>query len=90
MITHPVDQTILKGVTRTTLVKLLAELGVRLEERPFAPDEAYRAREAFVTGATTLVMPVVAIDDRPVGDGKPGTLATTLRARFHEMAEVSS
>ena len=50
VITHPVDQTILKGVTRTTLLKLLGELGLVLEERPFSPKEAYEAREAFVTG----------------------------------------
>ena len=64
MITHPVDQTILRGVTRTTLLALLGELGLALEERAFSLEEAHAAREAFVTGATTLVMPVVAIDDR--------------------------
>lgn len=89
VITHPVDQTILKGVTRTTLLKLLSELGLSLEERPFSPEEAYRAREAFITGATTLVMPVVAIDDRPVGEGKPGELVCDLRRRFHGMAQRS-
>ena len=85
VITHPVDQTILKGVTRTTLLTLIARLGLAAEERSFTLDEAYAAREAFVTGATTLVTPVVAIDDRPVGDGRPGPLTRELRAKHRSI-----
>jgi len=90
VITHPVEQAILKGVTRTTLLGFLAEAGLPLEERPFSIEEAYAAREAFVTGATTLVTPVVAIDDRPVGTGRPGPLATDLRRRYHARAQHSA
>jgi D-alanine transaminase len=90
VVTHPVDRSILKGVTRTTLLKLLDDLGLTFEERPFSPEEAYGAREAFITGATTLVMPVIAVDDRPVGQGAPGALTRELRRRFHDMAELSS
>ena len=89
LVTHPPDSTILKGVTRTTLLRLIAAMGLALEERGFTRDEAWAAREAFTTGATTLVMPVVAIDDRPVGDGRPGPVALELRARFHEVAQFS-
>ncbi len=89
LVTHPPDSSILKGVTRTTLLGLIAAMGLKLNERGFSRDEAWAAREAFTTGATTLVMPVVAIDDRPVGDGRPGPIATQLRRRFHEVAQFS-
>lgn len=90
LITHPPDRSILEGVTRTTLLNLLAAMGLRLEQRGFTRDEAYAAREAFVTGATTLVMPVIAVDDRPVGAGRPGPIAAELRRRFHEVAGTTA
>ncbi len=87
VVTHPSDGTaILKGITRTTLLAVLRDSGLDLDERPFSVAEAYEAREAFVTGATSLVLPVVAIDDHPIGDGRPGPIATALRARFHQTA----
>ena len=86
VITHPVDRSILQGITRTTLLGLLAARGLTLEERAFSLEEAHAAREAFVTGATTLVMPVIAIDDVPVGNGRPGPIVTDLRGRFHGAA----
>ena len=89
LVTHPPDSSILKGVTRTTLLELIAAMGLELQERGFTREEAWAAREAFTTGATTLVMPVVAIDDRAVGDGTPGPVARELRARFHEVARLS-
>jgi D-alanine transaminase len=89
IVTHQVDRSILQGVTRTTLLDLIAAKGYRLEERRFSLDEAKRAEEAFITGATTLVMPVIAIDDTPIGDGRPGPLATSLRAQFHNFARAT-
>ena len=89
IVTHPVDDAILRGVTRTTLVRHLQSRGLRLVERPFSVEEAYAAREAFVTSATRLVMPVIAIDDRPVGDGRPGAIATELRHAYHQAAQHS-
>ena len=76
-------------MTRTTLLGVLAGQGLTLEERAFTRDEAYAAREAFATGATTLVTAVVAIDDRPVGDGRPGLLVTALREGFRQAAPRS-
>lgn len=89
IVTHHVDRSILRGVTRTTLLELLAAKGFGVEERRFSLNEAKRAQEAFITGATTLIMPVVAIDDTPVGNGKPGALATSLRAHFHDYAKAT-
>jgi D-alanine transaminase len=51
--------------------------------------EAKAAREAFMTAASTIVMPVVSIDGAPVANGHPGTIATALRASFHDVAERS-
>jgi D-alanine transaminase len=89
LVTRPADFGILRGVTRTTLFDLAKRDGIAIVERPFSVAEARSAREAFVTAATTLVMPVVAIDGAPVGDGKPGALTTRLRAQFHGVAEMS-
>lgn len=89
IVTRQVDQSILRGVTRTTLLDLLGSDKSRLEERKFSLAEAKSAREAFVTGATSLVMPVISIDGSPVGDGKPGPVALKLRARYHNVAKAS-
>ena len=87
LITRAAERGILRGVTRTTLIDLAARDGVPVNERPFTVAEALAAREAFVTAATTLIMPVVRVDGRPVGDGRPGPFTLRLRAHFHEVAE---
>jgi D-alanine transaminase len=89
VVTRQVDNGILRGITRTVLMDAIKAQGLELEERPFTAEEAYGAREAFVTSASQIVMPVVRIDDRPVGNGAPGLVATTLRAEFHQYAEIS-
>lgn len=86
LITRPADKGILRGVTRTTLVDMARDLQIRVEERPFTVTEAKAAREAFMTAATALVTPIVAIDGEPVGDGRPGPLALELRRRYHDFA----
>jgi D-alanine transaminase len=60
-----------------------------IDERPFTVAEAYAAREAFVTAASQIVLPVIKIDGRTVGNGVPGPLATALRRDFHRHAEFS-
>lgn len=89
LVTRPADFGILRGITRTVVLEVAAREGVRVEERKFTVAEAKAAREAFITAATTLVMPVVRIDDQSIGNGAPGSIATALRARFHEVAELS-
>ncbi len=87
LVTRALDQAILAGVTRATLFDVLKREGIAVVERPFTIEEAQGAREAFITSATSLVMPVVSIDGKPVGNGAPGLLAQKLRAAFHEVAE---
>jgi D-alanine transaminase len=88
VITRPADHGILRGITRTVLLKVLKEQGLELDERPFTVEEAYAAREAFVTSASQIVMPVVQIDGRPVGNGAPGMVTTALRKDFHKHSEL--
>jgi D-alanine transaminase len=89
VVTRPADYGILRGITRTVLIDVIRAHGLTFEERPFTVEEAYGAREAFLTSASQIVMPVVRIDDRPIGNGAPGSVATALRAEFHRYAEWS-
>jgi D-alanine transaminase len=87
VVSRPADHGILRGITRTVLIDAIAAAGLTFEERPFTVEEARRAREAFVTAASQIVMPVVRIDGQMVGDGRPGPVATRLRQAFHRHAE---
>jgi D-alanine transaminase len=80
VVTRPADTAILRGVTRMLLVDILKRERLTFEERPFTVREALAAREAFLTSATTAATPIVAIDGKAIGDGKPGPVATALRA----------
>jgi D-alanine transaminase len=89
VVTRPADNGILRGITRTVLIGVLAGQNLLFEERPFRVEEAYQAAEAFVTAASQIVMPVVRIDDRPIGEGRPGPVAKLLRESFHRHAHWS-
>ena len=89
VVTRPADFGILRGITRTVVLDVIAEQGLKLEERAFTIEEAYAAREAFVTSATQFVMPVVRLDGRPIGNGAPGLIASALRRDYHDHAEIA-
>lgn len=89
VITRSADSGILAGVTRAVLLEVLSALQMTFEERPFTPDEAYQAAEAFVTASSQIVMPVVRIDGRNLGNGKPGAVSTRLREEFHRFSAFS-
>ena len=89
VVTRAADRAILKGITRTVLLDVLKAHDLTLVERPFTVAEAVGAREAFITSASQIVMPVVRIDGQPIGNGAPGLIATALRADFHRYAEKS-
>jgi D-alanine transaminase len=77
--THPCDNHILPGITRSVLRDLASDVGIALDETPIKSAEIPRLRELFLTGTTTDVMPVVKLDDKPVGDGAPGELTRRLQ-----------
>ena len=86
IVTRPAESGILRGITRTVLFNVAEAAGLRIEERAFSVEEAKAAREAFISAATAIVLPVVEIDGQAVGNGAPGSVATELRRRFHEFA----
>jgi D-alanine transaminase len=88
-VTRPAKQDILRGISREVAQDALTAAHIPFEERPFRVDEALAAREAFITAASLLVMPVVQIDGHAIGDGKPGPVAAALRQAFHRHVEFS-
>ena len=86
--TRDLNANILRGVTRKSLMELIAREGLQVSERPFTVEEARQAREAFITGAGSLVTPVVSIDGALLGDGRPGPVALRLRASY--LSEASN
>ena len=86
IITRQLSHDILPGVTRESVLRLAAENDLTVIERPFTLEEAFNASEAFMTSATSFVMPVVRIDDRQIGGGQPGPLTRKLRDLYFEMA----
>lgn len=87
--TRPLSSDILAGVTRAGVLKHAADLGIPAEERAFRTEEAFEAREAFLTSATSFVMPVVRIDGRPIGAGVPGPVALRLRSATYAFELVA-
>jgi D-alanine transaminase len=88
LVTRHADHAILRGITRAVVFDAVKGQGLSIEERTFTLQEAFAAREAFITSATQLVLPVVKIDGRTVGDGKPGPVASALRREFYRYAEA--
>jgi len=84
--TQPLGHHILPGVTRRAVLRLAQEEGLAVEERPFTVAEAMQAREAFLTAASAFVLPVVEIDGKPIGDGRPGPAARKFRRLYIEEA----
>lgn len=90
LVTRPPSNEILNGVTRLEIIKLAAEEGVKFEERTFTLEELRRAREVFVTSASSFVMPITEVDDRPVANGKPGGVSSKLRAAYLRHMEMQA
>lgn len=84
--TRDTNANILRGITRSTLLEVIREAGLPINEKPFTIAEAQGAKEAFITGAGSLVTPIVQVDGVKLGDGVPGPVATKLRALYIERA----
>jgi len=85
--TRDTQANILKGITRTAIMDLIASEDIELDERPFSVDDAKEAREAFFTAAGAFVMPTISIDGVKIGDGKPGPITTKLRTLYLDRAK---
>lgn len=84
VVTRQIDEGILPGITRLSLLSVMESEGYELELRPFTLDEAYDAQEAFLTSSTNFVTPVTRIDDRAIGNGHAGILTMKLRQLYIE------
>lgn len=84
LITRALSNSILPGIRRKVIVQMAREQGLALQERAFSLEEAYAADEAFLSNATSLVLPVVEIDGRKIGTGSPGPMTTRLRKLYIE------
>ena len=89
LVTRHAERGILRGIARTVVFDATAANAIGVEERGFTVAEALAGREAFITSATAAVTPVVRIDGKPVGNGRPGELAVRLRAAFYRYADVA-
>ena len=90
LVTRENSSAILPGCTRKAVVKLAEERQLRVEERSFTIEEALKAKEAFITSASSFVQPVVKIDGKTVADGKPGPMAQRLREIYIEFARATA
>lgn len=90
IVTRQLSSDILHGITRASLLELAEAAQMKIEERPFTIEEAQGAAEAFVTSASTFVMPVVKIDGVEIGDGMPGPVSKRLREIYIANAKAQS
>lgn len=90
VVTRPNSNAILPGCTRLALLQLITENNLKLEERLFTIEEAYRAKEAFMTSAGTFVTPITVLDERNIADGKPGPIAQRLRTIYIDHARMTA
>lgn len=82
LITHPKNEHILGGITREVVLELAKSAGMKVEERAYTLKEALAASEAFLTSTSANILPVVAIDGKTIGDGKPGKQTSRLLALY--------
>ena len=88
--THPTNNLILPGITRSVVLELAQGLGIPVREQPIAERELASLDELFLAGTTADVMPIVRLDDRPVGEGKPGPIATRLYKALRAHMEATT
>jgi D-alanine transaminase len=87
LITHPLSNLILPGITRKVILEIALESEIPVKETPVTEDELYKLDELIICGTGSEVMPAVQINDRLVGDGKPGSVTRFLQKKFFEMAK---
>ncbi len=83
--TPPVTASILEGITRDSVIKIARDLGYTVEERDITRDELHSANEAFMTGTAAEITPIVEVDGKPVGDGKPGPITIKLQKEYGDI-----
>lgn len=85
VLTPPIDAGILEGITRDAVIEIARDAGLTVKEMSLTRHDVYVADECFLTGSAAEVIPVVKVDSRTIGDGRPGTVTRDLMQRFHEL-----
>ena len=85
ILTPPIYLGALEGITRNVIIEQAKKLGYELEEKPFTLHDVYVADEVFLTGTAAEVIPVVVVDNRQIGDGKPGNITKDLLKAFRKL-----
>jgi len=85
LLTPPIDAGILEGITRDVVIELAEKEGITVRQIPLTRHDVYIAEECFLTGSAAEVVPVVKVDSRKIGDGKPGPTTRRLMKLFHEV-----
>jgi branched-chain amino acid aminotransferase len=88
--TPSIDAGILEGITRDAVMDLARSAGIKVVERAMDRHDVYTADECFLTGTAAEVIPVVEVDARPIGTGKPGPITRDLLERFHSLVRQPS
>jgi branched-chain amino acid aminotransferase len=89
LVTPPPDAGILRGVTRSVVMRLASGEQIDVKEEPVELPRLYQAQECFLTGTAAEVIPVTKVDSRPIGDGKVGPITRRLMTAFYEQAHKS-
>ena len=87
VITPPTEAGALRGITRDVVLAIAESLGIKAEEKFFTTKELYEADECFLTGTAAEVIPVVKIDGRNIGEGRPGQITLKLREAFKKLTQ---
>jgi branched-chain amino acid aminotransferase len=87
-LTPPLDAGLLPGITREFLFDIGSERGIAVREAVLRDEDLFGADEAFLTSTTREVVPIVQVDDRPIGNGAPGPLTASLLRAFREHAQT--
>ena len=88
LMTPPMDAGILGGITRDAVIEIARDAGIEVLKVSLTRHDVFVADECFLTGTAAEVIPVVKVDDRTIGTGKPGPMTLDLKERFHEMARA--
>lgn len=87
--TPPITAGALRGITRSVVFEIAAELGIKITETDITRHDVFIADECFLTGTAAEVIPVIKADGRPIGTGKPGPISARMIARFRELTRES-
>jgi D-alanine transaminase len=88
LLTHPINNLILNGVTRSCVLEIAEQNGIRYSEEVFSLKDVFDSDEMFITGTLTEVMPVVKVDGKMIGDGIPGKITRTIMGKFEQLKKT--